>query len=63
MTLTDVNIVVVRKNYSTIDKLEFVEEALQSGKIPNAAFVFNSVIPQKYAKKKKNSKQALVNAV
>ncbi len=63
MTLTDVNLIIVRKNYSTTDKLEFLETAKQAGKLPNTAFVMNGTTPQKGAKKKKNNNPAFSNAV
>ena len=39
--LVDVNLVIVRKNFSPINKLGVIQEDVESGKIPHAAFIYN----------------------
>lgn len=43
MSLSDINLIVIKKNCSTIDSLKTIEDAYQSGKIQHSAFIFNGV--------------------
>jgi tyrosine-protein kinase Etk/Wzc len=47
ISISDVNLIVVRKNLSSINKLGLVQDDIEAGKIPKAAYIYNGTDVEK----------------
>jgi tyrosine-protein kinase Etk/Wzc len=61
--LADVNLIVVRKNLSPINKLGNIQDDIEGGKIPNAAFIYNGTdVEKSYGYYQVDTKKKLATA-